>query len=49
MRDRGDIDGSSESESESTLNDDDRGSDERQRRSTAGELDGSGESRKDSF
>ena len=51
MGDRGDSDGSSESESESesTLNDDDRGSDERQRRSTAGELDGSGGSRKDSF
>ena len=49
MGDRGDSDGSSKSESESTLNDDDGGSDERQRRSTAGELDGSGGSRKDSF
>ena len=45
MEDRGDSEGSSES----TLNDDDGGSDERQRRSKAGELDGSGESRKDSF
>ena len=47
MGDRGGSDGSSESESESTLNDDDGGSNERQRRSKAEELDGSGKRTKE--